>query len=129
MKEFMMIFRNEQSPGTEPPSAEQMQEKMKHWQSWIKGIAAKGSYAGTNRLYAEGKTVRANNVVMDGPYAEAKEMVGGYVIVRASSLDEAVEMARSCPNLAYGGNVEVRHVMPIDNDTSSASFLAEKSIN
>jgi hypothetical protein len=125
MKEYMMIFRNEKMEG-EMPSAEQMQMVMQQWQSWIGRIAKQGNYNGTNRLLAEGKTVKPNKVVTDGPYMEAKEMVGGYLIVKANSLDEALEMAQSCPNLLYGGNVEVRAVMPIDDDPNSQTFLQEK---
>ncbi|MEP6846281.1 MAG: YciI family protein, partial [Panacibacter sp.] len=83
----------------------------------------KGNFSGTNRLYPEGKTLKPGNVISDGPYAEVKEMVGGYVIVKAASLEDAVEIAKSCPNLLYGGNVEVRHVMHIDNDPGSNNFL------
>jgi len=123
MKDFMMIFRSEKQPAAEMPSAEQMQAVMKQWQNWIGGIAAQGKYTGTNRLYPEGKTLKPNNVITDGPYAEVKEMIGGYLIVKAKSLDEAVEMAKSCPNLVYGGNVEVRSVMSIDYDAKSEKFL------
>jgi hypothetical protein len=123
MKEFMMIFRNEKKPGDEMPSAEQMQAVMKHWQNWIGGIAAQGKYSGTNRLNPEGKTIKPGNLITDGPYAEVKEMVGGYLIVKADTLDEAVEMAKSCPNLIYGGNVEIRSVMSIDYDARSENFL------
>ena len=123
MKEFMMIFRNEKSDGSKIPSEEQMQLIMSDWQSWIKGIAADGKYSGTNRLYPEGKTLKPGNIVTDGPYAEVKEMIGGYLIVKADSLEEAVKMAESCPNIKYGGNVEVRTVMPINNEPASNSFL------
>lgn len=123
MKEFMMIFRNEKKSGDEMPSAEQMQEVMKHWQNWIGGIAAQGKYSGTNRLYPEGKTIKPGNIITDGPYAEVKEMVGGYLIVKANTLEDAVEMAKSCPNLIYGGNVEVRSVMSIEYDAGSEKFL------
>ena len=126
MKEYMMIFRNEKKEGGEKPSAEQMQAVMKQWQNWIGGIAAKGKYSSTNRLISEGKTIKPNKVVTDGPYVEAKEMIGGYLVVKANSLDEAVEMAKSCPGLLYGGNVEVRSVMPIESDADSENFLAEK---
>ena len=125
MKEFMMIFRNEKSEGS-MPSAEQMQSMMKQWQDWIGGIDKQGRYIGTNRLIAEGKTIKPNKVITDGPYMEAKEMVGGYLIVKANSLDEAVEMAKSCPNLIYGGNVEIRSVMPIEYDARAENFLSEK---
>ena len=123
MKEFMMIFRNEKSDGSKMPSEEQMQLIMSEWQSWIKGIAANGKFSGTNRLYPEGRTLKPGNIVTDGPYAEVKEMIGGYLIVKADSLDEAVKMAESCPNIKYGGNVEVRTVMPINNEPASNSFL------
>ncbi len=123
MKEFMMIFRNHTEPGGEKPSAEQMQAEMKKWQNWIGGIAAQGKYSGTNRLSSEGKTVKANNVITDGPYAEVKEIIGGYLIVKANTLDEAVELAKGCPSLGYGGIVEVRTVMSIEYDFKSEKFL------
>ena len=120
----MLIFRNEKSEGP-MPTAEQMQMMMQQWQNWIGGIAKQGNYSGTNRLLQEGKTIKPNNIVTDGPYMEAKEMLGGYLIVKANSLDEAVAMAQSCPNLTYGGNVEIRTVMNIDSDANSATFLQE----
>ena len=125
MKEFLMLFRNESSEGPRP-SAEQMQAVLKQWQQWIKKIAAQGRYSGTNRLLSEGKTLKPGKTITDGPFIEAKEMVGGYLVVKANSLDEAVEMAKECPNLIYGGNVEVRSVMAIDDDPSSDGFLNAK---
>ncbi len=127
MKEYMMIFRNEKNEGGEIPSAEQMQTVMKQWQSWRSSIAAQGKYSSTNRLLLEGKTIKPNKVVTDGPYVEAKEMIGGYLIVKADTLDEAGEMAKSRPNLIYGGNVEIRRVMPIEYDAHSENFLEEKN--
>ena len=125
MNEYMLIFRNQKPEADKTPSAEQMQAVMKHWQTWIGGLAKQGKYSGTNRLLSEGKTVKPNKVVSDGPFMEAKEMVGGYVICKARSIDEAVELAQSCPNLQYGGNVEIRPVMVIDYDTGSEKFLQE----
>jgi len=126
MKEYMLIFRHEKSENSKPPSDAEMQEAVKLWQAWIKGIADKGKYSGTNRLLSEGKTLKPGNVITDGPYAEVKEMIGGYLIVKADSLDEAVEMAKGCPNLSYGV-VEVRSVMPIDYDPNSNNFLNAKN--
>jgi hypothetical protein len=123
MNEYMMIFRHELNNGAEAPSPEQMKMVMAQWQAWIKGIAARGRYSGTNRLLNEGKTIKPGNIISDGPYAEVKEIIGGYLIVRAASLDEAMEMAKSCPNMIYGGNVEVRAVMSIDPDPGSNNFL------
>jgi hypothetical protein len=126
MKEFLMIFRNEKPVDGSMPSAEQMQAIMQEWQNWIGGIAAQGKFVSTNRLYSEGKSIFADGSVVDGPYAEVKEMVGGYLIATADNLDAAVEMAKSCPNIKYGGKVEVRSVMSIDSDASSKTFLIEK---
>lgn len=123
MKEYMMIFRNEKM-GAAPSEAE-MTAAVKQWQSWISGIAAKGKFSSTNRLLPEGKTISPDKMVTDGPYMEVKEMIGGYLVVKANSIDEALEMAKGCPNLAYG-KVEVRAVMPIDQDPKSATFLQEK---
>jgi len=123
MKEYMMIFRNERKENTLSP--EQINAVMKQWQGWIAGIAAKGNYSGTNRLLPEGKTIRANKTITDGPYAEGKELLGGYLIVKANSIDEAMKMAAECPGLLYGGSVEVRSVMGIDYDFESEKFLAE----
>jgi len=125
MKEFMMIFRSERNANATPPSQEQMQAEMKKWQTWIKSIAQKGNFSSTNRLLSEGKTLKGNQSISDGPYAEVKEVVGGYLIVKAKSLDEAIELAKGCPGLQTGGSVEVRAVMNIDASPESKSFLDE----
>jgi hypothetical protein len=111
MNEFMMIFRNTASG--EKPTPEQMQQSIKHWQDWMGSIAAQGKFTGTNRLGSEGKTLKPGNVVTDGPYAEVKEIVGGYLIVKANSIDEALKLAEGCPILQIGGHVEVRNVIPM----------------
>ncbi|MEO6230581.1 MAG: YciI family protein [Ferruginibacter sp.] len=123
MNEYMLIFRNEKAHDELKPTAEQMGALMKEWQIWISTIAKQGNYSGTNRLLPQGKTIRPGNVISDGPFLEAKEMLGGYVIVKTASLDEATDIAKACPNLLYGGNVEVRPVMNIDSDPTSATFL------
>jgi hypothetical protein len=65
------------------------------------------------RLYKEKgrKVVKANNVTTDGPFVELKEMVGGYIIVKAADLDDALKFSKGCPTLTYGGTVEIRDVM------------------
>ncbi len=110
----MMIFRNDYNPSFKP-SPEQMQASIKQWQDWIGGIAAQGKFVSTNRLGFEGKTLKPNNVIADGPYAEVKEIVGGYILVKATNLDEAMKLAEGCPILNIGGHVEVRNVMPMNN--------------
>lgn len=127
MKQFIMIFRNRtQQASVESFSKEQMQTAMKEWQDWITSIAATGNYIGTNRLFPEGKVIQ-QNIITDGGFAEGNIMVAGYLLVKANSLDEAVEMATKCPNLVYGLNVEVRSVMPIEFDVNSGNFLDIKN--
>ncbi len=112
MKEFMMLFRGaEQAVDTRTP--EEQQANMTRWQDWIGGIAAQGKFVNTGRLAFEGKTLQANGVVTDGPYAEMKEILGGYLTVKANSLEEAIELAEGCPALLNGGRVEVRAMVAL----------------
>lgn len=113
MNEFMMIFRNEYNTSFKP-SPEQIQANIKLWQDWIGGIAAQGKFVSTNQLGFEGKTLKPNNVITDGPYAEVKEILGGYIIVKAETIDEALKLAHGCPILQIGGHVEIRNVMKLN---------------
>jgi hypothetical protein len=109
MTEFMMIFR--MAPDSDfQPTPEQIQENLKQWQDWMGGIAAQGKYVSGSQLGFTGKTLKADGVVTDGPYAEVKEIVGGLIVVKAGDLDEALELAQGCPILYVGGNVEVRDI-------------------
>lgn len=108
-----MIFRMTPMQNFQP-TAEQMQQMIKRWQDWIGGIAAQGKFVSTNQLGFQGKTLQANGVVTDGPYAEVKEIVGGYIIVKADSIEDALELAKGCPVLYAGGHVEVRDIMVLN---------------
>ncbi|MBL4708194.1 MAG: transcription initiation protein [Flavobacteriales bacterium] len=92
---------------------EEMQTVVQQWQDWIGGIAAQGKFVGTNALEPEGRTVNAKGLVSDGPYAEVKEIVGGYILVKADDLEDAVRLSEGCPTLGIGGTVEVRSVMDL----------------
>lgn len=110
MKDFLLIFRSPQHNG---PSAspEEMQANMKRWMDWFGSIAAQNKLSNRgNRLVHEGKVVRPGQVITDGPYTEIKESIGGYIVVKAESLQEAAAIASSCPILLEGGNVEVREI-------------------
>jgi hypothetical protein len=114
MKEFMMIFRMAPMADFEP-NPEQMQESIKHWQDWIGGIAAQGKFLSTNQLGFTGKTLKANGIITDGPYAEVKEIVGGYIIVKGNDIEDAMKLAQGCPILFIGGHVEVREILQMIN--------------
>ena len=109
MKEFMMIFRNDKDRPM--PTPEQMQGAIKQWQDWIGGIASQGKFVATNALGFQGKTVHSDGTITDGPYTELKEIVGGYIIVKADNIEDAVKLSEGCPTLTTGGKVEVRDVM------------------
>jgi hypothetical protein len=111
MKDFLFVFRNDYK-SVPKASPEEMQGIMKQWMDWIGSIAAQNKLADKgNRLGSAGKVVKANNVITDGPYTEIKELIGGYIAVKAASYDEAVELAKGCPILAEGGNVEIRDIV------------------
>lgn len=110
MKEYMLVFRNDYA-SMPKSSPEEMQAIMKKWMDWIGGIAAQNKLAQAgNPLGGAGRVVRPNNVITDGPYTEIKEVIGGYTIVKAESIDEAAGLANGCPILSEGGNVEVREI-------------------
>lgn len=113
MSEFMMIFRMAPIANFQP-TPEQMQESIKHWQDWIGSIAAQGKFVSTNQLGFNGKTLKPDGVITDGPYAELKEIVGGYIIVNAENIDDALKLAEGCPILFVGGHVEVRDIMQLN---------------
>ncbi len=108
-----MIFRHSPDPDM-APSPEQMQAGIQQWQDWIGGIVAQGKCVSTNQLGSLGKTLKPGNIITDGPYAEVKEIVGGYIIVKASHVDEAMALAAGCPILYMGGHVEVRDIISMN---------------
>jgi hypothetical protein len=110
MDEFMLILRHQD--GNKVASPEQIQVWMKQTMDWIGGIAAQNKFSGGNGLsFDDSKVVRPNNVVTNGPFGEIKETIGGYMIVKAGSVEEAIEFAKGCPVLQGEGNsVEVRKI-------------------
>ncbi|MDB5138882.1 MAG: YCII-related domain protein [Mucilaginibacter sp.] len=110
MDEFALIMRHED--GQKIASPEQMQIWMKQTMDWIGGIAAQNKFvSGTGLLFDDAKVVRPHNVVTNGPFGEIKETIGGFIIVKAASADEAAELAKGCPVLQGEGNsMEVRKI-------------------
>jgi hypothetical protein len=108
MKEFMLIFRHQD--GQKVASPEQIQAWMKQTMDWIGTIAAQNKYVGGNGLvFDDARVVGHKGVITNGPFGDIKETIGGYVTVKATSVDEAVEFAKGCPILQGEGNtVEVR---------------------
>lgn len=90
-------------------SPEQMQQIMQKWNDWIaEGLQTGWMVDPGDALTMEVRMVNSKKVVSDGPFVESKEIVGGYSIVKADSIDKAAELAKACPGLLTGGMVEVR---------------------
>jgi hypothetical protein len=112
MNEYLLIIHRDVSKEGSP-SPQQLQDAIKPFQDWLGGIAAQNKLgAPPKRWDMGGKVVKQNNVVTDGPYAEIKEAVSGTILIRASSYDEAAEIAKGCPSLKWGSVVEVRMALP-----------------
>ena len=110
MKEFLLVFRADYKsmPKTSP---EQMQANTQKWMNWIAGIAAQNKLADRgNRLESTGQIVKSDGIISDGPYAEIKESIMGYTLIKAESIEEAAALCKDCPILLFGGNVEVREI-------------------
>jgi hypothetical protein len=108
MSDFIFLFRGGESVG----SPEQMQKHMQKWQSWMQELGKKGNFKAGEPLEKGGKVVKGSRkAVTDGPFAEAKDLVGGFMLISASNLDEAVELSKGCPIFEHEGIVEVRPVM------------------
>ncbi len=112
MAEFLYLYRGGQR-GATPQESEQIMQK---WMNWFKELTASGNVKdGGQPLEAEGKVVKdKGSTVTDGPFAEAKDLVGGYTLIEAPTLERAAELAKGCPVLERGGAVEVRPIMQLD---------------
>jgi hypothetical protein len=110
---YLFIFRHSVE-GPDPTPAE-MEVIFGKWMAWMKTMKANGQYIAGDRLDEGGKVLRQPRgaTVTDGPYVEAKEIVGGYIIVTAPSLAAAAELAKGCPGLENGTTVEVRPIEPL----------------
>ena len=108
MSEFTFLFRGRDRSS----SPEQLQKTMEKWLVWFKDLNAKGLMRDPgNPLAVGGKVVSGREkIVSDGPFAEAKDVIGGYIVIEAATLAEATDIAKGCPILDVDGSVEVRQV-------------------
>ena len=118
MSQFVFLYRNtlqaeKESMGSSP---QEMQKTMQKWMGWMKDLAEKGHMKDHgNPLESGGKVVKGKQkTITDGPYAETKDIVGGYTLIEAKDIAEAAELAKGCPIFEAGGIVEVRPVMKMD---------------
>jgi len=117
MSEFVLLYRNTLEARREShDSPEKAQQTMKKWRAWFDDMTRKACLKNIGQpLDDAGKVVGGKGrMVTDGPYAETKDVVGGYSLIEAGNLEEAAKIAAGCPIVEIGGLVEVRPVMKID---------------
>lgn len=108
MTDFLYLYRG----GDSGHSPEEVQKTMEKWMAWFGDLGAKGKLkSGGEPLERTGKVVKKRTTITDGPYAEVKDLVGGYSIIQAKDIDEAAMLAAGCPIFDAGGFIEVRPIM------------------
>jgi hypothetical protein len=110
--EFMFVFRLEPNPNFQP-TATQLHEMEQTWGAFFGGIASQGKLVSTHKLGYEGAIISANKSVTESIYVAKGETMSGNLIVNASSIIEAMDMAKQCPILQMGGTIEVRSIEPM----------------
>ena len=115
MADFLYLYRGSErvNAGLSP---QQMQEYLGRFQAWIESLAKGGKLSACNcaPLSSGGRTIKGPKaIVADGPYAETKDLIGGYTVISAEDLDVATEIACGCPFLTVGGTVEIRPVINV----------------
>jgi hypothetical protein len=113
MNKYMLVFHNVPMVEEvyEKMSPEEMEAELAKWGAWIGGIAAQGKFISSDALEPTGKVVKGSKkVITDGPFTEGKELVSGYLLMHAESIDEAVELSYGCPIYDHEGTVEVRKI-------------------
>jgi hypothetical protein len=128
MTEFVLLYRSTNEAYKDATASPDVAERtMAKWQSWFKELTEKGQLRnlGLPLDRSSGKVVGGKKrAVTDGPYAEAKEVLGGFSIIEARDLDEAARIAAGCPILEVGGSVEVRCIAILPGTKPLPSELA-----
>jgi len=112
MSDFTFLYRGRDTNA----SPEQMQKTMEKWRAWFKDLGEKGHLKDVGHpLENSGRVVKGRQKsVTDGPFAEAKDVVGGFTLIQARDLEQATELSKGCPILEVGGSVEVRPIQVLN---------------
>lgn len=111
----MFLFRGGENHAHNAQDSNAAMENMKAWGQWMQGLTEKGILAGGDPLQPSGKQVSGKNkTVTDGPYVEAKELVGGILIINAKDINEAVEISKGCPIFNEDGKLEIRPIQKME---------------
>jgi len=115
MKKFILLLHDEleKEKGYSP---EEMQKLIKEHMSWVEKLSKEGTFLGGEGLVPDGKVITGKeSIIKDGPYMESKEIIGGYYLLQANSLEEATKIAKECPCHFWGGVTEVRPIMEYES--------------
>lgn len=130
MKYAILIYDTETAtPSPEPPPAEVWQGVMDEYNAYTRMLRDSGAFQAGEALQPvqTATTIRqqdGRNVMTDGPFAETKEALGGFYIVEAKDLDEALALGAACPGVRYGAAIEVRPVMEFPADYAATDAAA-----
>jgi hypothetical protein len=110
MAQFVLLLREGEFKGYSP---EEMQKILERYLGWADQLRKEGRHRGGEELKETGRVLSVKNgKVVDGPYTETKESIGGYFVIEAKDYDEAVEISKGCPHLNYNGSIELREINP-----------------
>jgi hypothetical protein len=111
MSTYMLVF-HEKPASNDEISAEEIQAIIEKYKAWCDGLRDRKVLIGGEKLVDGGRVMRREQGqvrVTDGPFAESKEVIAGYVAIKADSYEKAVELSRDCPHLEFG-TIEIREV-------------------
>jgi hypothetical protein len=111
MKEYLLLLRGG-IPATSKTEAQNKAE-LQDWGAFMGNLTQKGQLVGGLPLVGGGKTVSAKNTTSEAVSSAKEGIVGGYLIVKADSIDKAAEIAKACPHIKNEGNIEVREIAPM----------------
>ena len=117
MGQFLYLYRMTAASSQENMGTpERAQQSMQRWMAWMNELDPKGHLKDRGQpLERTGKVVRgAQKTVTDGPFTESKDLIGGFSLIEARDIDQAVDLSRGCPVFDGGGSVEVRPIMKMD---------------
>ena len=115
MSQYLLLLHGSNGTSTDM-SPEQLQHMLQRYAAWAGALHQQGRLRGGEKLRDDGgRGLRAERgeIVVDGPFVETKETIGGYFVVEAADYAEAIEIARGCPALRDGGSVELREIEPM----------------
>ena len=115
MKEYLLLFRGGDARRLDAQKdPAKWQAHMMKWKTWMEDLGKLGKFVSGKPLDKDGSVISGSKKsVTDGPFTEGKEIVGGYLMIKASDMKEAVELSKGCPLLEHEGTVEVREVQEL----------------